>query len=58
MSGRQDDTRDHPLSCHWRPIDPDAYEMLGLPPAKTTAEAVARSDVITLVREIEAKCRS
>jgi hypothetical protein len=46
MSGRQDDTRDHPLSCHWRPIDADAFETLGLAPAKSRAAAITRAQII------------
>jgi hypothetical protein len=47
MSGREDTSRDHPLTCHWRPVDPDAYEVLGLPPARSRAEAIARANIIT-----------
>src|SRR5260370_41016524 len=47
MSGRQDDTRDHPLSLHWRPTDPDAYQSLDLPPAKSRAAAITREHIIT-----------
>jgi hypothetical protein len=45
MSGRIDHTRDHPLSCHWRPIDPDAFHALSLPPAKSRA-AITRAQII------------
>jgi hypothetical protein len=41
------DNRDHPLCCHWRPVAPDAYVALGLPPARSRAAAVARAQIIT-----------
>jgi hypothetical protein len=46
MSDRFDVTRDHPLSCNWRPIDPDAFQILGLPLAKSKAAGVARAQII------------
>jgi hypothetical protein len=46
MTGPEND-RDHPLSCHWRPVAPDAYEVLGLPPARSKAAAIARAQIIT-----------
>jgi hypothetical protein len=46
MSGRSDQTRDHPLSGHWRPIDPDAFQALGLAPAKSKAAAITRAQII------------
>jgi hypothetical protein len=39
--------RDHPLNCHWRPARADAYDGLGLPPARSKAAAVARAQIIT-----------
>jgi hypothetical protein len=44
MNHRFDETRDHPLSCNWRPIDP--VQVLGLPPAKSKAAVVARAQII------------
>jgi hypothetical protein len=46
MSDRFDVTRDHPLSCNWRPIDPDAFQILGLPPAKSRTAGAARAQII------------
>jgi hypothetical protein len=46
MSGRQDNTHHHRLTGHWRPIDPDAYQALGLPPAKSRAAAITRARII------------
>src|SRR5258708_3885838 len=46
MSGRIDHTRDHPLSRHWRPIDPDAFHALRLPPARSRAAAITRAQII------------
>jgi hypothetical protein len=42
-----DDSRDHPLSCNWRPVRPDAYDDLGLPPARSKAAALARAQILT-----------
>jgi len=47
MTSWEKDYRDHPLSCHWRPVTPDAYLALGLPPAKSKAAASARVQIIT-----------
>jgi hypothetical protein len=44
MNHRFDETRDHPLSCNWRPID--LVQVLGLPPAKSKAAVVARAQII------------
>lgn len=38
-----DDDRDHPLSCHWRPVAPDAYQTLDLPVARSKAAATAQT---------------
>lgn len=45
MTGRQDD-RDHPLSCRWRLLTPDAYDALDLPPVRSKAMAVTRAQII------------
>ena len=47
MTSWEADRRDHPLSCHWRPVAPDVYLALGLPPAKSRAAAIARAQIIT-----------
>ena len=39
--------RDHPLTFHWRPVSPNAYEGLHLPPANSKAMAIARVQIIT-----------
>ena len=39
--------RDHPLSFHWRPVSPNAFEGLHLPPAGSKATAIARVQIIT-----------
>lgn len=41
------DSHDHPLNCHWRPVRPDAYDRLGLPPARSEAAALARAQILT-----------
>lgn len=41
------DNRDHPLSCHWRPVVPDAYDALSLPPVRSKAAAIARTEILT-----------
>ena len=46
MSGQMGQTRDHPLSGHWRPIDPDAFQALRLAPAKSRAAAITRAQII------------
>jgi hypothetical protein len=46
MTGWKND-RDHPLSCHWRPVAPDAYDALGLPPARSKVAAIMRAQIIT-----------
>jgi hypothetical protein len=46
MSGRFDESRDHPLSCNWRLIDPDVLQVLGLPLAKSRAAVGARGQII------------
>lgn len=46
MNRRGDNGRDHPLSCHWRPVAPDKFETLGLPPLKRNAE-IARTHILT-----------
>lgn len=46
MTAREDD-RDHPLSCHWRPVAPDAFEALSLPPLRSRAAAIARTQILT-----------
>ena len=43
----RDDGRDHPLNRHWRPVAPDAYEGLGLPPARSKVMAITRAQIIT-----------
>jgi hypothetical protein len=40
------DSRDHPLSCNWRPTDPDAFAILNLPPTRSKAAAIARTQMI------------
>lgn len=47
MSGHPDSDRDHPLSCHWRPVAPDAYASLKLPPTRSKAATIARAQIIT-----------
>lgn len=47
MSGRIDVRRDHPLSGHWRPVDPAAFDVLGLPPAKSRATEITRAQIIS-----------
>jgi hypothetical protein len=42
-----EDSHDHPLNCHWRPVRPDAYDRLGLPPARSEAAALARAQILT-----------
>jgi hypothetical protein len=43
---RGEGRRDHPLSCNWRPINPDAIQLLGLPPAKSRAAATTRVQIV------------
>jgi hypothetical protein len=38
--------RDHPLSCNWRPVAPDAFDVLSLPPASSKAMALTRAQII------------
>ena len=47
MSDAADPDRDHPLSCHWRPVAADAYDALGLPPSRSRTAAIARAQIIT-----------
>ena len=46
MSTRSDERRDYPLSYHWRPVVPDAFEALHLPPLRSRA-AIARAQILT-----------
>jgi len=39
--------RDYPLSCHWRPVEPEAFDPLCLPPAKSGRLALARTQILT-----------
>ena len=41
-----DSDRDHPLTCHWRPVAPDAFDALGLPPVRSKAAALARAQIL------------
>jgi hypothetical protein len=41
-----EDTFDHPLSCNWRPTDPDAFAVLNLPPTRSKAAAITRTQII------------
>ena len=42
-----DERRDHPLSCHWRPVAADAYGDLDLPQLRSSIAAIARRQIIT-----------
>ena len=39
--------RDHPLSCHWRPVSPDAFESFDLPPLRSRAAVLGRAQLLT-----------
>jgi hypothetical protein len=43
----EDDDRDHPLSCHWRPVAPDTFDLFGLPPLRSRAAVLGRAQIIT-----------
>jgi hypothetical protein len=43
----EDDDRDHPLSCHWRPVAPDAFESFDLPSVRSRAAVLGRAQIIT-----------
>ena len=38
---------DHPLSCHWRPVAPDALDFLGLSPLRSKLATIARTQILT-----------
>src|SRR5262245_40551357 len=46
MSGRRDYCRDHPLICHWRPLNPATIDVLNLPTVNK-ASAATRDLIIT-----------
>jgi hypothetical protein len=39
--------RDHPLSCNWRTVTPDAFDFLGLPPLRSKLATSARQHILT-----------
>jgi hypothetical protein len=47
MIDPRDDRRDHPLTCHWHPIDLEAYDALRLPHAASKAAAITRAQIVT-----------
>ena len=38
---------DHPLSCHRRPVAPDALDFLGLSPLRSKLATIARTQILT-----------
>ena len=48
MSERpKDERRDHPLTCNWRPISPEAFDALDLPAMRQKIATITRSQILT-----------
>jgi hypothetical protein len=46
-SDRNNERRDHPLTCNWRPVSPEAFDALDLPAMRQKIATITRSQVLT-----------